>query len=137
MPDQIRVMDEEMLLFDAVASGWFTVANHDSTAVDLGAADVDKEVAGEVVVFLSGMTSGGSATVQLILIDCDTVGGTYAALTPVGVQTAAVAYNDASWSDRIRMPLPKFGVRQFLKLRVTIGTAALTAGTITAAFIRD
>jgi hypothetical protein len=134
---QLKAKDESTLLFDAAITAWWSIGNTDSTAVDLGTVgDPDERDAGEVVVQIPGMTSGGSATVLLVLLDCDTVGGSYAALTPVGVTTAAIAYDDAVWANPIRLPLPKYGVRQFIKLRVTVATANLTAGTLTASFVK-
>jgi hypothetical protein len=102
----------------------------------LGLAEADKLDPGEMIVMFSGLTSGGSATIALSLLDCDTVGGTYAAITPVNITVPATAYNNALWADTIRMPLPRFGVRQFVKLRYTVGTAALTAGALTAGMVK-
>jgi len=111
---------------------FWSVANHDGTYADLGAADGDQKDPGVVVVKITGMTSGGSATVALTLLDCDTSGGTYAALTPVPIAIAATAFDNALFADVLYLPVPDFGIRRYLKLRVAIATAALTAGVLDA-----
>jgi hypothetical protein len=137
MVQSTKIFDDTQMLFDGVSSGWFTVATHVSPEyADLGGADCDERDAGEVVIKISGMTSSGSATVAINLLDCDTAGGSYAAVTPVQVLVPATAYDDALWDDTIRMPIPKFGVRRYIKINVVVGTAALTAGTITAGVVK-
>ena len=137
MPQQHKLRDELAMMNDAVVLAAGTtgaIANHDSTAFDLGAADVDEARTAEILFDVTtDMTSGGSATVALTLLDCDTVGGTYAALTPTGVSVPATAFDNAIFlngAEPIRMPIPKYGVRQFVKLRYAIATATVTAGVI-------
>lgn len=122
-------------LFDAKASGWWVVASYDSTYyVDLGtvnAQDADQKDPGYVAVKITAL-AGTGATVALSLRDCDTSGGTYAVLTPVQVLVPATAFDDALWGEVLYLPVPDWGVRQFLKITATIGTANLTAGVIDA-----
>jgi hypothetical protein len=140
---QHKVADELLVSLDAVVMAAGTtgaIAVADSAAIDLGAADVDEVNPGEFVFQVStNMTSGGSATIQLSIVDCDTVGGTYAAITPVPIITGDIAFDDASLlvgAEPIRLPLPKYGVRQFVKFRYEIKTATITAGVINAHFAR-
>ena len=143
MPQQLRVADELDLMFDAVellTGSTGGIAAHDSTAIDMGAADVDEEKAGEIIVDVTtDMTSGGSATLTWEIVDCDTVGGTYVVLTPVAVNTPALDFDDAihlASAHVLRFPLPKYGVRQFVKIRYTVITATVTGGFISAWFSR-
>ena len=143
MPQQLRVADELDVMFDAVillTGSTGGIATHDSTAIDLGAEDVDEEKAGEIIVDVTtDMTSGGSATLVWEILDCDTVGGTYAVLTPVAVNTVALDFDDAQLlaaAHVLRFPLPKYGVRQFIKMRYTVAVATVTAGVISAWFSR-
>jgi hypothetical protein len=128
MKHNFMVRDADSMMFDGVESGWFTVGDHDSSYIDLGGADSDQKDPGVVVAQLTGMTSGGSATIALKLIDCATSGGSYIPITPVQVLILAAAYDNAVWDDTIYMPVPDFGVQRYLKCRITIGTAVLTAG---------
>lgn len=129
-----KVFDSAAMLFDAVTTV-LAQGNWDSTAVDLGGPDYDRMNPGEVVAILSGL-AGAGATVSLTLLDCDTLAGTYAALTPVQVLVPATAFDDALWADTIRMPIPKFGVRRYLKLRITVATADLTASVVSAGVVK-
>ena len=127
-----KLLDANALFWDEEDMTGFSVGNNDSDAVDLGHAsgsDLDEDRPGEVIIRTSTLTSGGSATVQYILLDCDTAAGTYAVLTPVQETTAAIAYG--SVPTEIRMPIPH-GARRYLKVRCAVGTAVLTAGTVTA-----
>ena len=138
MRHKYMVRDDATKLFDALETTWWTHGStYDSTYyVDLGAADgsgVDEKDPGMIVAMLTGMTSSGSAVVGINIRDCDTAGGTYAVLTPVQVLVPdATAFDATTWADAIYLPLPDFGVRQFVKLAVTVATAALTAGVIDA-----
>lgn len=143
MPQQLKAADELLKMFDGVimvAGTTGSIAAHDSTGLDLGAADVDEENPGEIIFTVTtDLTSGGSATLLLEVLDATTLGGTYAVLTPVAVNTVALDFDDASMlADAVafRFPLPKFGVRQFIKLRYTIATATVTGGVIEAWFSR-
>ena len=129
-----KVLDESALFWDAQSTASWTATNHDSNAVDLGGDDLDEKDPGEIVVKTSGLGSAGAATVAIMLIDCDTSGGTYAAVTPINPTMVAIGY--ASVPAELRIPVPKVGVRRYLKVRVTVGTAALNAGTITAGLIK-
>lgn len=143
MGQQHKVIDELLTMFDAVvmaAGSTGSIATHDSVGIDLGGLDLDEVDAGEVVFQVTtDLTSGGSATLLLEVLDCDTLGGTYLSITPVRVVTVAIDFDDASMltsAEPIRLPLPKFGVRQFIKLRYTIATATVTGGVINAHYAK-
>jgi len=126
-----KLLDANALFWDAQSMAAFTIGNHDSTAVDLGHAsgsDLDEDRPGEIIINTAGLVGSG-ATLLYVLLDCDTAAGTYAAVTPVGVGMAATAI--ASIPTEVRMPIP-FGARRYLKLRATVATANITAGTVTA-----
>lgn len=133
MAQQLRVMDEGAMLHDYTFAAGTTgaISTHVSAALDLGAADVDEDSPGEIIVSLPDMTSGGSATVNVQVFDCDTVGGSYAALTPYAIETTALAFDSTVWDEngaRIRLALPAYGVRQFIQVNVVIGAATVTGG---------
>ncbi len=138
-PQQHRVRDEENLFLDAVVMAAGTtgaITDHDSAAIDLGVADVDEVGATEAIVDVTtAMTSGGSATINFQWLDCDTLAGSYAVLTPVPSESGVKAFDAAELlvaAEPLRIPLPKFGVRQFVKLRYVVGAATITGGVLDA-----
>jgi len=142
MPQPIRVADSVSMFHDYTFAAGTTgaIATHASDAMDLGAADVSPDRPGEVIVSLPGMTSGGSATVNVQVFDCDTVGGSYAALTPYAIQTGALAMDSTVWDENgahLRLALPAYGVRQFIKVNVVIATATITGGIARIWFARN
>jgi hypothetical protein len=129
--------DSELVFLDGVVFAAGTtgaVATHDSAAIDLKGDDLDQEGALEVFVDISDAFTGTTnATITLSLIDCDTSGGTYAALTPVQVTTAAIAKADLTGvRTQMSFPLPRIGVRRYLKFRYVIATATVLSGVINA-----
>jgi hypothetical protein len=136
---QHKPFDDAAIMFDEEETNFRTVATHDSAAVDLGGDDMDQDRPGEVLVVISKtFAATATATITLALIDCDTLAGSYAVLTPVQVTTAAIAKADIETTEgeKYSLPIPRDGVRQFLKLRCIIGTAAVTAGSITAGVLK-
>jgi hypothetical protein len=136
---QFKAHDELTAFLDAVTMAAGTtgaIATHDSAAVDLGSADSDE--VGELEAVFScttDMTSGGSATIAFQVVDCDTSGGTYAAITPVAVAVAAKAFAATeilAAAHPLRIPLPKYGVRRYIKFRYIIATATITGGVVEA-----
>ena len=135
------IKDAQLIFSDAQAET--TVAAHDSTnVIDLGAhldafggaEDNAVENSGKLwlnVKVVTAFTSGGSATLATALQD-SADNSSFAAVTPAAVATAAipVASLTAGYTI-IKMPLPS-GLRRYLKLVYTIGTAAMTAGAIDA-----
>lgn len=133
MGQQLRVADDLATLHDYTFAAGTTgsISTHVSAALDLGAADVDEESPGEIVVSLPDMTSGGSATVNVQVFDCDTVGGSYAALTPYLIETGVQDFDDAIWDEnggKLRLALPAYGMRQFIQVNVVIAVATVTGG---------
>lgn len=111
-----------------------TVGDHASTNVlalnsaneDPGAMDMDYRVI--ATVGTTALASSGSATVQAVLQDCDTAGGTYVDVVAgkvFGYASTAVGTELLN----IKMPL---GIRQYRRIAWRIGGAALTAGTFSA-----
>lgn len=139
MDIQHKPFDDAAIMFDEEETAFRTVATHDSTAVDLGGDDMDQDRPGEVLVVISkDFAATTNCVITLTLIDCDTTGGSYAVLTPVQVTTAAMAKAGITTSEgeKYSLPIPRDGVRQFLKLRCIIGVATVTAGSITAGVLK-
>ncbi len=134
---QSKVFDKAALMFDADTT-WYSTGETLSAYVDLGGADLDQLRPGEVIAELSSDTAASAgATILFQLKDCDQSGGTYAALTPVQVTTAAIPKADVSGViSRFTFPIPRSGVRRYLKFSVTVATAAFTAGKLTAGVVK-
>lgn len=131
-----KAFDASALFFAqnlTLASG-FAVGTVNSSSVDLKAADIDTENPGEVQVAFLGVTSGGSATI-LVRVEDSADNSSFAAVTPIGLTSAAIAYNDASLAD-IRFTLPRVGLRRYVRLAVVVGTADLTGGTVNAGLVK-
>jgi hypothetical protein len=117
--------DANLIFSDAQAET--TAAAHDSTnIIDLGSiGEVAKGRNLKLVIAVNtAVTSDGSATVTFSLQSCATVGGSYTThySTPAIAKTALT-----QGALVLAMPLPE-GLKRFVKVVYTIGTAALTAG---------
>jgi hypothetical protein len=137
----MAVLDAKLVLSDAQAET--TAAAHDSdNVIDLGigtdgwgtAKSADYGEAPHMMwlhaYVNTTFTSGGSATLTVALQD-SADNSSFAAVTPA-VTTAAIAVASlAAGYELIRMPLP-VGLRRYVKLVYTIGTASMTAGKIDA-----
>jgi hypothetical protein len=95
-------------------------------------AEIDTTGFAEAVVIFDAGTVGASATVDVIVRDCATTGGTYADLTGA-VFTQVVAANDeAVYVGRIRLNSATAGTtdkcERFIKIQATVGTASCDLG---------
>jgi hypothetical protein len=140
MGQQVRAGDELLMMHDYTFAAGTTGATgaHNGTAIDLGAADVDEEHPGEIVVELDSMTSGGSATVAITVQD-SADNSTFAAITPITIAVMALAFDSAVWAEnggKLRIPLPAYGTRRYLRIVLTIATATVTGGTARIYFAR-
>lgn len=135
MAQQLRVGDENSMMHDytfAAAGTGAIAATNVGTSIDLGAADVDEESPGEICVELGGITSGGSATIAVSVLD-SADDSSFAVLTPTGVDidTGDVDFDDAVWDENggtLRLPLPAYGLRRYIHVLLTIKVATITGG---------
>lgn len=137
MPYKNKPDDAELAFLDDVTFAAGTtgaVGTFDSSAIDLKGLDLDQEGALEAFVDISdAFTAQTGATLTLSLIDCDTLGGSYAAITPVPISTAAIAKATlTAVRTQMSLPLPRIGVRQFLKFRYVIAVDTCDSGVINA-----
>lgn len=111
-----------------------TAATYDSAAVDLQGDDLDQENPPEVFLSIADdFAAQATTTLTISLIDCDTVGGSYAAITPICPTSAAIAKAGLEGvRTEFSLSIPRIGTRQFIKLRIIVGTADVTAGKFTA-----
>ena len=123
------------MFFAAFAASTWTVTTQYSSSIDLKAADIDEFNPGTVKFVMTGATSGGSATILLALQD-SADNSTFNAVTPMGITSAAIAFDDAQWRDGLRFTLPMTGLRRYVRLAVTVGTAVLTAGVVNAGLVK-
>lgn len=127
-----RIFDTNKMFEDArtMASG-FTVTTVTSTnVVDMGTADGDEGDAPEVVVVVEGATTTGSnGTLQVVVQECATSGGSYVTIL-TGRVSAALAADFNPY--RLKLP-PKH--KQYLRLQFVVGTNAFTAGTLHAGVV--
>lgn len=132
-----KIFDAAAMFFDAQdVSSWGTGA-HNSSSVDLHGTDgweVDQYRPPEVVIKCDSLGSAGSATLTITLQD-SADDATFAAVTPMGIASAAIDYDDAQLSEALRFQIPK-GTRRYVRLSITVGTAALNAGTINAGLVK-
>lgn len=86
-----------------------------------------------IIVVDEAFASSGSATVQFAVIDeADT---TLDGSSVIIVQTRAIAYATLTLGKIIVLPIPAGIItQQYIGMRVDIGTATTTAGTVTATF---
>jgi hypothetical protein len=144
MGQQVRVKDELTTFYDEMVFAAGTTGAIDTfnsvVEVDLGGADLDEESPGELIISARGMTSGGSATLNVQLFDATATGGSYAAITPQPIETGAVAFDDGLWAGndyKLRFSLPAFGLRRALQVNYVIGAATITAGTLSVWYARN
>ncbi len=129
MPDKNHVLCQELDI-------GVTVQTLDSTnIIDLGTGgQAANENLLELQIWISEtVTSSGSATVQFILADCDTVGGSYRSVftTPAFVFSTIVASKERPLF-AFGLPSGVLGIQEFVKLQVVIAGATTTAGKLSA-----
>lgn len=129
-----KAFDKDAMFWDAKAGSDLTVTTHNSSSIDLNAADIDEMNPGEVQIVCQKFTSGGSATVLFTLQD-SADNSSFANVTPVHITMAATAFDHADLKD-IRYTLPRIGLRRYVRLTCTIGTAAITGGTLYAGLVK-
>jgi hypothetical protein len=115
-----------------MASGFTTGASPvtSTNVVDMGAADGDEGDGPEVVVLIEGGDStGDTGTIQVVLQESATSGGSY--VTILTGRVSAANYTDFS-PYRMKVP-PKH--KQFLRLQYVIATNSATAGTLHAGIV--
>ncbi len=138
-------MEDQLLMFGEDASLALAVGDHDLTSVlDLGsgydefgnAKVPDYGLGGRPwlnINITTACASAGSATLKFSLQHCDTEGGTYVAvLTSREFALSELVAGFAA----VRWKLPA-GLKEFVKIVATVGTAALTAGKCTARITMD
>lgn len=122
------ILDQQLTFSDAQAkaTGVFdSAADFDSTnIVDLSAAGDRLEDMYLVIRVDTAVQSAGSATVGFSLQTCATINGTYSTL----LSTAAIAKTSLTANTEVLKARVPLGVKRFLKVVYTVGTAALTAG---------
>ena len=120
-----RVLDELLLCFDAVATASEAQGTVNGTGVDLGVANDDEAGPQQMEIKWPGILGAASSTVQFLLEDGATLGGSYATiLSTIVVDTDGTeAFNPADHS----IPIPNTH-RQFVRLSFVVGTADLAAG---------
>jgi len=124
-----------MLTFDAVATASEGTGTVVGTGVDMGAANDDEAGPTQMEILWPGLIGGGTSTIQFLLQDGDTLGGSYATIGSTII--ADTDGTDAMDPRDYSMPVPNTH-RKFMRLAFVVGTAALTSGSgpITAGITR-
>lgn len=133
-----KLLDENALLHEGVGgvSPWDSTGAKNGTSFDLEGTDgwgMDEFVPPEIVLKLKGLV-GASATLAIALHDSAN-DSSFALVTPVGPAGAATAIATVEAASPIRFRIPS-GTRRYVRLVLTVGTAALTAGTIDAGVVK-
>lgn len=127
-----KVFDKDTLMYDAEVHGTFTVATHDSASVDLGMADADEFMPGEIAMKWPGLNSAGSMTVGILIQD-SADDSSFATLWTGPVMNKATAQAELlDW----RFRLPAKSVRQYVRIQVIIGAAVASAGLLTVGLVK-
>lgn len=129
-----KPFDEQVLFDDAVDISAWTAAAHNSAAIiDLGSADPDEFKPGEIIIKVPGYNSAGAAT---LVINVCTKATSPPAIGESILETKAYSLAEVKANEELRIPLPSVGLLQYIMLIYTVGTAALTGGTLTAAIVK-
>lgn len=95
-------------------------------------AAIDTVGFAEAIIIFDAGTVGASGTVDVTVTDCDTSGGTYAAVTGAAFTQVVAANDEAIYVGRIRLDSATAGttdkVNRFLKIQAVVGTAACDFG---------
>jgi hypothetical protein len=95
-------------------------------------AEIDTTGFAEAVVIFDAGTVGASGTVDVIVRDCATTGGTYADLTGAAFTQVVAANDEAVYVGRIRLNSATAGTtdkcERFIKIQATVGTASCDLG---------
>ena len=130
-----KPFDKEAMLWDAVSTA-SNFAQSDSpiysATLDLIKADVDEFKPGEIVIHWPGIV-GATATLlfQLCTKATSPPTTTEAILSTPALTIASIAADDES-----RIPLPSKGMLRYVNVAITVGTADITAGTITGGLLK-
>ena len=134
----VKLFDELALLHEGVGgvSPWDSTGAKNGTSFDLEGTDgfaMDEHVPPEIVLKLKGLVGSG-ATIAIALHD-SADDSSFALVTPVGPAGAATAFATVMAASPIRFRVPS-GTRRYIRLVLTVGTAAFTAGTIDAGVVK-
>lgn len=95
-------------------------------------AEIDVGGFAEAIVIFDAGTVGTSGTVDVIVRDCATSGGTYADLTGAAFTQVVAANDEAVYIGRIRLDSATAGTtdkcERYIKIQAVVGTAACDFG---------
>lgn len=95
-------------------------------------AEIDTAGFAEAVIIFDAGTVGASGTVDVIVRDTDTAGGTYADLTGAAFTQVISTNDEAVYVGRIRLNSATAGTtdkcNRYIKVQATVGTAACDLG---------
>lgn len=130
-----KIFDESTLLYDAVDTSSWTVSNHDSSIVNLSLyGGYDALQPPIVQIRWPGITSAGLATAIIsIMMDTNATPTTILWVSRTFTLAQMVSFfGDADY----RLHLPVSEMSTYIKIRIAIGTAALTGGTLTGGLVK-
>jgi len=128
-----KLFDEEALFFDEEDTSAWTASTHNSSSVDQGSGIQDQLNNGRVVIRWPGITSGGAATIQVILAD-SVDDSTFADVWTSEAYSLANAVT--AFGTEFAFDVPPLQMQRYIRLEIVVGTAALTGGTLTAGLVK-
>lgn len=127
-----KVLDADVLLFDAEVHGTFTIATHDSDSIDTGLADADEYNAGTLIAKWPGLDSAGSMTVGILIQD-SADDSSFATIWTGPVMDKVTSQAEmADW----RFALPTKSLRRYVRIQVIVGAAVASAGLLTVGWVK-
>lgn len=112
-------------VMQALKADAYTAATHTS-------AEIDTAGFAEAVIIFDAGTVGASGTVDVTVTDCDTAGGTFAAVTGAAFTQVVAANDEAVYVGRIRLNSATAGTpdkcNRFIKVQAVVGTATCDLG---------
>lgn len=132
---QHKAFDNDLMFWSAqdMSSGFTQAASPVySDTLDIGGDALDQHDPGEIAIDVSGIASGGNATVQIDV--CSASSGTPTTSDSI-LKTQAYALADLQANPIVAIPIPRADIKQKVRLAFTIGTADLNGGTVNAGIV--
>lgn len=128
------VFDDSLKLWEAEPAATFTVAAHYSATIDLTTTRTLSGDNPKIWIDWPGLNSAGAATFTLSILSGAATAPTTVIWTS-RVYTLAEAQAFFDTADGYILPIPISDCLQFMRLNMAVGTAVVSAGTLSAALV--